>query len=80
MLNKSSLVIPGFLGTPAGIKTTSVPVKVFFKPSSSSGVKPSTFELVGTCEISAATPLAPLISYKDNDVTLWFNFNNNDNG
>ena len=29
MLNKSSLVIPGFLGTPAGIMTRSIPVRAF---------------------------------------------------
>lgn len=31
VLNKSSLVIPGFLGTPAGIITTSAPFKESYK-------------------------------------------------
>ena len=32
-LNKSSLVIPGFLGTPAGIMTRSAPFKASAMPS-----------------------------------------------
>ncbi|RHN40939.1 hypothetical protein MtrunA17_Chr8g0360511 [Medicago truncatula] len=40
MLKRSSRVIPGFLGTPAGIITTSAPSKAF--PSSSSPAYPGT--------------------------------------
>ena len=47
MANKSSRVIPGFLGTPAGIKTMSVSFKALFNPSGSSGVNPLTTEFVG---------------------------------
>ena len=50
-----SLVIPGFLGTPAGISTISAPLNASFKPLFS-GEYPLTMLLVLMCPTSAATP------------------------
>merc|ERR1719464_1315239 len=52
-LNKSSRVIPGLRGTPAGMTTTSQPSKDFFR---SSPTKPVHLAPVQMCERSAATP------------------------
>ena len=44
VLNKSSLVIPGLRGTPAGISTISAPSSAFSRPSPSvSGTYPETY-------------------------------------
>ena len=51
-----SRVIPGFLGTPAGIKTISAPVNASFRPFFS-GEYPLTMLLVLICPTSAATPI-----------------------
>ncbi len=51
-----SLVMPGFLGTPAGIRTISDPVRACFKPSAS-GWWPVTTLLVLIWLMSAATPI-----------------------
>jgi len=42
MLKRSSRVIPGFLGTPAGMITTSAPSKAF--PNSASLAYPTTYK------------------------------------
>uniref|UniRef100_A0A2P2LTY8 Malate dehydrogenase n=1 Tax=Rhizophora mucronata TaxID=61149 RepID=A0A2P2LTY8_RHIMU len=54
MLKRSSRVIPGFLGTPAGMITTSDPSKAL--PSCSSPMYPTTSDLVLIWLTSAATP------------------------
>merc|ERR1719230_1275254 len=53
VLNKSSRVIPGLRGTPAGITTTSQPVRAFLR---SSPEKPSTVPFVDIWDKSTATP------------------------
>lgn len=60
VLKRSSLVIPGFLGTPAGITTTSHPVKASPSPSFPTGGHfpglgkvPIVFDLVGIYQFSA---------------------------
>ena len=50
-----SRVMPGFLGTPAGMRTISAPVRACFKPLAS-GWYPVTTLLVLMWPISAATP------------------------
>eukprot|EP00659_Diplonema_papillatum_P003226 gene3225-biopygen3169 len=67
-LNRSSRVIPGFLGTPATMTQTSQPSSAF----SSSSVSPlfdgwyhSTGTWVSTCDMSAATPGTFARSYSD---------------
>mmetsp|Transcript_1751 Transcript_1751/g.3175 ORF Transcript_1751/g.3175 Transcript_1751/m.3175 type:complete len:204 (-) Transcript_1751:225-836(-) len=69
VLNKSSLVIPGLRGTPAGMTTTSAPVKASFKPpldvsgqDTGAGNEPVVEDLVGMWDKSAATPGVPTIS------------------
>uniref|UniRef100_A0A0A9EBJ8 Uncharacterized protein n=1 Tax=Arundo donax TaxID=35708 RepID=A0A0A9EBJ8_ARUDO len=60
MLKRSSLVIPGFLGTPAGMITTSDPSSA--SPSWSSPMNPFTRAGELMWETSAATPGGPAIS------------------
>ena len=69
VLNKSSRVMPGFRGTPAGITTTSAPVNVSSNPpfpfggqATGDGNDPDVDELVGMCDKSAATPGVPTMS------------------
>jgi hypothetical protein len=54
--NVPSLVIPGFLGTPAGMRTISAPVKHSLSPDGV-GSYPLTVLLVLMWLISAATPV-----------------------
>ena len=54
MLNKSSRVIPGLRGTPAGIIITSAPAKACLRFSGP--LKPVTLAGVSICDKSAATP------------------------
>mmetsp|Transcript_111981 Transcript_111981/g.219512 ORF Transcript_111981/g.219512 Transcript_111981/m.219512 type:complete len:213 (-) Transcript_111981:130-768(-) len=78
VLNRSSLVIPGFLGTPAGMTTTLHPVRALL--ISSMPTCPLTLAGVQQWEISAATPGVLTTSNKDNSVTLGSNFIRSDNG
>ena len=55
VLKRSSLVIPCFLGTPAGMRTISAPFKADARPLGV-GSYPVTFDFVLMWEISAATP------------------------
>mmetsp|Transcript_36749 Transcript_36749/g.55476 ORF Transcript_36749/g.55476 Transcript_36749/m.55476 type:complete len:222 (+) Transcript_36749:579-1244(+) len=78
MLNKSSRVMPGLRGTPAGITTTSQPSRAFVR---SSPVYPVVLAPVAMCERSAATPgVMGATSKHVNSVTLGFNFSNKDRG
>lgn len=89
-----SRLIPGFRGTPAGMRTISAPDKHSLSPDGV-GSYPLTVELVLMCEISAATPVLlsillhgcrangpgpSLISYSARLVTRGLSFINNDNG
>mmetsp|Transcript_31268 Transcript_31268/g.79868 ORF Transcript_31268/g.79868 Transcript_31268/m.79868 type:complete len:205 (+) Transcript_31268:178-792(+) len=63
VLNRSSRVMPGLRGTPAGITTTSAPLTAASSPLSCVGGQapadgrwPVIFAPVGQCERSAATP------------------------
>merc|ERR1719457_320757 len=70
VLNKSSRVMPGFLGTPAGITTT---LQSFKHSSSSSGpVCPVTWALESMWLRSQATPGVWATSYRASLVTLGF--------
>lgn len=55
---------PGFLGTPAGITTSSAPSSVFFRPSSG-GRYPVTFAGLEMWDRSAATPGVLTISNRE---------------
>ncbi|EPY32646.1 malate dehydrogenase [Strigomonas culicis] len=59
VLKRSSRVMPGLRGTPAGMSTRSTPVTA---SASCSAPKPTTLEEVEMWERSAATPGAPLTS------------------
>jgi hypothetical protein len=67
MLKRSSRVIPGFLGTPAGMTTMCASLSAFSSPPSA-GKYPFTTEGVLMCEISAATPGALTTSYNASSV------------
>jgi hypothetical protein len=69
VLKRSSLVMPGFLGTPAGMTTTSAPDSASSNPAfplmgkdTGLGNLPMTDERVGMWERSAATPGVPTMS------------------
>src|SRR5687767_9169924 len=55
VLKRSSRVMPGLRGTPAGIRTISAPLRHSARPVAL-GSYPLTVDLVLTWEISAATP------------------------
>merc|ERR1712223_2048470 len=70
VLKRSSLVMPGFLGTPAGMMTTSMPVK---QSANWSGPwKPATAGEVSQWDRSAATPGVPTMSNRFNCLTWVF--------
>ena len=78
-LKRSSRVIPGFRGTPAGIRTTSAPWSA--APSCVSPTKPSTRAALSTCETSAATPFASgATSKRRRLVTIGWRFMRSDSG
>eukprot|EP00966_Prymnesium_polylepis_P310791 7180737-Prymnesium_polylepis.1 len=69
VLNRSSRVMPGLRGTPAGMTTTSQPVRAASRPVlplggqvPTDGRLPVTLAGVGQCERSAATPGVPTTS------------------
>ena len=69
VLNRSSRVIPGLRGTPAGMTTTSQPVSARSSPpfpagghAPAAGRSPVTLARVGQCDRSAATPGVPTTS------------------
>src|SRR6185369_16633184 len=55
VLKRSSRVMPGLRGTPAGMRTTSEPLRAAARPEGL-GSYPLTEDLVLTWEMSAATP------------------------
>lgn len=59
VLKRSSRVIPGLRGTPAGIKTISASLRAAARPDGV-GSYPVTLDLVLMWEISAATPIYPI--------------------
>mmetsp|Transcript_13014 Transcript_13014/g.33529 ORF Transcript_13014/g.33529 Transcript_13014/m.33529 type:complete len:318 (+) Transcript_13014:249-1202(+) len=78
MLNRSSRVMPGLRGTPAGITTTSQPSRALV---SSSPVKPVHEELVAMWERSAATPgVMGATSKHVSAVTLGLIFSSSESG
>merc|ERR1719341_2774272 len=78
VLKRSSLVMPGFLGTPAGMTTISAPAREASSPSAPT--KPETRPGVSIWERSAATPGVATMSYRASLVTAGFNFNSMDRG
>mmetsp|Transcript_6947 Transcript_6947/g.15210 ORF Transcript_6947/g.15210 Transcript_6947/m.15210 type:complete len:204 (+) Transcript_6947:503-1114(+) len=69
VLNKSSRVMPGLRGTPAGMTTTLAPVSAASRPElpdggqlPEEGNEPVTFALLGMWDKSAATPGVPTTS------------------
>mmetsp|Transcript_37465 Transcript_37465/g.106280 ORF Transcript_37465/g.106280 Transcript_37465/m.106280 type:complete len:241 (-) Transcript_37465:14-736(-) len=78
MAKRSSRVMPGLRGTPAGITTTSQPSKAFLR---SSPTKPMVFAPVAMCDKSTATPVqSNETSYNVSSATRGFNFRSRDNG
>lgn len=69
VLKRSSRVMPGLRGTPAGMTTTSAPVSVSSNPplvfggqDTGLGSEPEVLDLVGMWDKSAATPGVPTMS------------------
>lgn len=69
VLNRSSRVMPGLRGTPAGMTTTSAPVRVASRPplpvsghDTGEGSEPVVEDFVGMWDRSAATPGVPTMS------------------
>merc|ERR1719452_225516 len=78
VLKRSSLVMPGFLGTPAGMTTISAPTRL--ASSWSAPTNPVVVALVSMWDRSAATPGVCTMSYRLSLVTAGFSFNSMDRG
>merc|ERR1719205_380025 len=78
VLNRSSLVIPGLRGTPAGITTISAPTRL--ASIWSWPLKPVVSEAVSQWERSAATPGVCTMSYRLSLVTAGFSFSSRERG
>mmetsp|Transcript_8083 Transcript_8083/g.23117 ORF Transcript_8083/g.23117 Transcript_8083/m.23117 type:complete len:201 (-) Transcript_8083:64-666(-) len=78
ILKRSSLVIPGFLGTPAGITTRSQPLR--HSASSAFPSKDLTVVYVLMCDKSAITPFVPFTSYKWSSLTRLVFFSKRERG
>merc|ERR1719348_824735 len=78
VLKRSSRVMPGFLGTPAGITTTSQPSRA--APSWSGPMWPVTWARVSMWLRSAATPGVWAMSYSERWLTSGLFFSSRDSG
>merc|ERR1719384_997290 len=78
VLNRSSLVMPGLRGTPAGITTISAPTRL--ASICSLPLNPVVSEAVSQWERSAATPGVCTMSYRLSLVTAGFNFSSRERG
>jgi hypothetical protein len=78
VLNRSSRVMPGLRGTPAGMTTTSAPSSALCRLSLP--LKPVTLARVLMCDRSAATPGVLTMSYSDSAEMASFCFSSSDSG
>merc|ERR1719500_2005953 len=78
VLNRSSLVMPGLRGTPAGITTISAPTRL--ASNWSAPTNPVVVALVSMWDKSAATPGVWTMSYRLSLVTAGFSFSSMDKG
>ena len=78
VLNRSSLVMPGLRGTPAGMTTISAPARL--ASNWSAPTNPVVTALVSMWERSAATPGVCTMSYSASLVMPGFSFSSIDSG
>ena len=78
-MNRSSRVMPGLRGMPAGMITSSVPWRALAMPSFS-GRKPVTGAAELMCDRSVATPIVFTTSYSESSLTYFDCLSSSDRG